>query len=354
MKSILLKLSIIFLPIAIIIVVINYNVDPANVFSGDDYVQKIADIIASGNNAENILNCDERLLQKKYVQKLVEKNPDVVLIGSSRIMEIGHNVFPDKKILNVGVSHADINDLIAIAGLMNECKIKPKEVIINADPFLICKSDIGATEWVTLKDYHKEFLVQNCKNIIVEKEVFEEKENNFKKYYTLFAFDYFQKSLEFIFKGNNKSVINVGKKSPQKNGRYADGSIAYSYTYQHPDTLIVANVAKGMSKLIIPEVDNIKLSYLKCLIDYFQKNKVSVTLIMLPFHQSFYNNTNANQKNVFNTYETFFNDLAKQKSIKIIGSFNAKKLGLNNIDFYDAYHCNGNSIKRIFENYTNK
>jgi hypothetical protein len=117
--------------------------------------------------------------------------------------------------------------------------------------------------------------------------------------------------------------------------------------------LIVANVAKGMSKLIIPEVDNVKLSYLNCLIDYFKNNKVVVTLIMLPYHQVFYENINNNQKDIFITYEILFNQLANQKQTKIFGSFDARKLGLNNVDFYDAYHCNGNSIKRIIENYTN-
>ena len=157
MRKILLKLSIIFIPFAIIIVTINYNVDPANIFSGDEYVDKIANIIASGNNADNILNCNERLLQKHFLQKQKEKNPDVVIMGSSRIMEISSNVYSNKTLLNIGVSHANINDLIALAGLMNELKIKPKEVVINVDPFLICKGDKGADEWVTLKEYHQEF-----------------------------------------------------------------------------------------------------------------------------------------------------------------------------------------------------
>jgi len=312
MKKIILKLIIIFLPIAIIIGLINYNVDPANVFSGDDYVEKIADIIASGNNADNISNYNERILQKKYIHRLKEKNPDIIVMGSSRIMEIGHKVFPDKKNLNVGVSHANINDLIAIAGLMEECKIMTKEVIINVDPYLICKGDKGTEEWVLLKEYHRKFLIKNC-NKLIEKEEFEEKENPIKKWFTLFSFDYFQNSLEFFFIGNNKLVKNVGKKSPQKYGRYFDGSIAYSYSYQHPDTMIVANIAKGMSKHGISEIDNIKLIYLNCLIDYFQKNNVEITLIMLPFHQDFFDNTNANQKNIFNTYEMFYNDLANKK-----------------------------------------
>ncbi len=353
MRKILLKLSIIFIPFAIIIVTINYNVDPANIFSGDEYVDKIANIIASGNNADNILNCNERLLQKHFLQKQKEKNPDVVIMGSSRIMEISSNVYSNKTLLNIGVSHANINDLIALAGLMNELKIKPKEVVINVDPFLICKGDKGADEWVTLKEYHQEFLIANCKDVI-KKEAFDDEDNKLKKYYTLLTFDYFKNSLEFLYKGNTKSIENVGKNIPKKYGRYSDGSIAYSYKYQHPDTMIAANVATGMGKLIVPEIDNNKLAYLKCLFNYFKTNGITITLIMLPFHPNFYDKVNVKQKYIFKTYEIFYNTLANQNNIKIFGSFNAKKEGLNNVDFYDPFHCNGNSIKRIFENHNIK
>lgn len=353
MKKLLLKLSIIFVPFAIIIVAINYYVDPANIFSGDAYVDKIATILASGNNADNISNYNERLLQKHFLQKQKEKNPDVVVMGSSRIMEISSNVYADKKLFNIGVSHANINDLIALAGLMDELKIKPKSVVINVDPFLICKGDKGADEWTTLKEYHQKFSTTYCKNITYNAAV-EEEDNQLKKYYTLLTFDYFKNSIEFLYKGNTKNVENVGKNTPKKYGRYVDGSVAYSDKYQHPDTTIIANVAKGMGKLVVPEIDNNKLNYLKCLFEYFKANGTTITLVMLPFHSNYYEEANAKQKNIFNTYETFYNSLAQQNNIKIIGSFNAKKEGLNNADFYDTYHCNGNAIKRIFENYNNK
>jgi hypothetical protein len=353
MKKLLLKLCIIFIPFAIIIVATNYYVDPANIFSGDAYVDKIATILASGNNADNISNYNERLLQKHFLQKQKEKNPDVVVMGSSRVMEISSNVYGEKKILNIGVSHADINDLIALAGLMEELKIKPKEVVINVDPFLISKGDNGVGEWITLKEYHKKFTEANCKGIS-NTETIEEENNQLKKYYTLITFDYFKNSLEFLCKGNTKTVENVGKKTPQKNGRFVDGSIAYSYTYLHPDTLIAAYVAKSEGKNAAPETDNKKLTYLKCLIDYYKSKGVNITLILLPFHQSYFDEANANQKNVFNAYETFYTTMAMQNKVKIIGSFNAKKEGLNNIDFYDSYHCNGDALKKVFDNYKNK
>lgn len=353
MKKLLKKLCIIFVPFAIIIVVTNYYVDPANIFSGDAYVNKIATILASGNNADNISNYNERLLQKHFLQKQTNKNPDVVVMGSSRIMEISNNVYPNKKLFNIGVSHANINDLIALAGLLDELKIKPKEVVINVDPFLICKGDKGADEWITLKEYHQKFSAANCKNV-TNSDAIEEEDNQLKKYYTLITFDYFKNSLEFLYKGNTKSVENVGKNIPKKYGRYVDGSVAYSNAYQHPDTMIVANVAKGMGKTVVPEIDDNKLKYLNCLFEYFKANGTDMTLVMLPFHTNYHDEVNVKQKNIFNTYETFYNSLAQQNNIKIIGSFNAKKEGLNNVDFYDTYHCNGNAIKRIFENYNNK
>ena len=215
MKKLLLKLSIIFIPFAIIIIAINYTVDPANIFSGDAYVDRIATILASRNNADNISNYNERLLQKHFLQKQKEKNPDVIVMGSSRVMEISSSIYANKKLLNIGVSHANINDLIALAGLLEELKIKPKEVVINVDPFLICKGDKGADEWITLKEYHQKFSLANCKNV-TSSEAIEEEDNQLKKYYTLITFDYFKNSLEFLYKGNTKLVENVGKKHTKK------------------------------------------------------------------------------------------------------------------------------------------
>lgn len=353
MKRLISKLCILFIPISVIIIATNYYVDPANIFSDEAYVNEIATILASGNNVDNISNYNERLLQKHFLQKQSDKAPEVVVMGSSRIMEISKDIFPNKKLFNIGVSHANINDLVALTGLLDELHIKPKTVVINVDPYLICNDDIVADEWTSLKKYHNAFLINHCKDIIDSNKI-KTGDNELKKYYTLITFDYFTKSIEFLLKGNTKIVENIGQNVPKKYGRYIDGSIAYSYTYQHPDTLNVAKVAKGTAKTKIPEIDNVKVAYLICLLNYFKKNGTTVTLTMLPFHPNFYDEVNRIQSNLFINYESLFNEFAKDQQVKIIGSFNSKKLGINNIYFYDPYHCSGAAIKKIFQIYNNQ
>ena len=346
MKKLIIKLCIIFIPFGIIVVATNVIIDPANIFSGEKYVNDIANILASGNNADNISNYNERLLQEKFLLKQTQK-PALVVMGSSRIMEISVNIFPDKKLFNIGVSHANINDLIALTGLLDSLKLMPQEVVINLDPFLICKGDKGTSEWQTLKTYHSSFLKKY--STINMEETEDEEDNMYKKYYTMLTFEYFKTSLEFLFKKKSKKVENVGKNIPQITGRYSDGSVAYSYAYAHPNALLIANVATSMGiKNAVPEMDEKRLNLLNCLINYFEKKNIKMTFVMLPFHPNYCDEVNKRQNNILNTYETFFNEFAKQHSSNIVGSFSATKTQTNNTDFYDTYHVNGDAIKRIF------
>jgi hypothetical protein len=344
MKKLALKLAILFIPLGLIIMIVNVRVDPANIFSGEKYLDKITAILVSGNNVDNIANYNERLLQKKVLFKQMQ-SPQVLVMGSSRIMEINSLFFSDKKMLNIGVSHANINDLIAITGVVDSLKLIPRQVIINVDPFLICKGDKGTGEWKSLFTFHDYFLNKNYG--IRTAGSADETEQVFRKYYTMITFEYFKESIAFVMAGKNKEVYNVGKKPPAKYGRYADGSIAYSAAYTHPDTTLVADVSKRMSKEIIKDIDSVKLKYLNYLIDFFRKNKTEITIVKLPFHPDYFSGVNEKQNHVFDYYENFFDNWAIQKHLNIKGGFSARKLNISRANFYDAYHCSGNSIKAI-------
>jgi hypothetical protein len=346
MKKITIKLSILLLPIGMLVLSINCIVDPANLISGETYVENIAQILAKGNNVDNISNYDERLLQKHYLEKKKTQNPDIIVMGSSRIMEIGNDIFPNKKIFNIGVSHANINDLVALAGLLDEYKIKPKAVLINLDPFLICQDD-KSDEWISLFEYHQKFI--KIYSDMPSKEI--PINNLFKKYYTLLTFDYFNSSIQYIIKGNTKSIVDIGKTIPKKYGRLSNGCVAYSYDYRNPDTLIVADVAKKTGEqLNLDKIDNSKLKMLHYLLKYFKNKGIKYSFIMLPYHKEFYNSVNKKQNDLLKKYETFFVNFASQNRIPLIGSLSPLKCKLNNLDFYDPYHCSGNAIKKIVEN----
>ena len=65
MKRLLFNLFLIIVPIGLLVVMVNYFVDPANIFSGTAYVSGISDILVKGHNVDNVSNYDERALQEQ-------------------------------------------------------------------------------------------------------------------------------------------------------------------------------------------------------------------------------------------------------------------------------------------------
>ena len=348
MKRLIFNLGIIFIPIGFVIIATNIYIDPANIFSGEKYVERIATILVSGNNADNISNYNEMFFQKNMLQKQTQK-PDVLVMGSSRVMEVGANIFPNKKLLNIAVSRGNINDLIAVAGLVDSLKQIPKEVVINVEANLICKGSVGNLNGESLNEYYNFFSSKNC-NINSNKKT-SNFNNIFQRYYGMLNFDYFKSSVAFVVKKRNKTLYNVGKDVPKMGGRLSNGCVVYSYSYSHPDTINVAAISKEAGvKTIFPPIDSMLLNSFNCLIDYFQKNGTNITLTMLPFHKDYYDEVKK-KNNFIEYYENYFTTFANKKNIKIVGSFSPTKIGLCKKDFYDTYHCNGDAVKRVFQNY---
>jgi hypothetical protein len=328
------------LPIGFLVILLNYYIDPANIFSSEKYTKGIAAIILKGHNVENISNYDERMLQKQVLNKIT-KAPDVVVLGSSRVMEIGSDFFPGKLVLNCGVSHGNIHDLIAITGLMDSLHKLPGLLIINVDPWLIGK---GTLEWQTLSEYHNYML----KRITADNEAGNTnyQSNNLRKFYSLISFDYFKKSVDFIRKGVSKKYSDVGTFRPLY-GRFSDGTICYSEKVRHPDSLKVATDAKETAiKEGIPKPDQESVLLLERMLDFLQSKNIKIEMLMLPVHPAFYREANKNNDN-FNSTESLFKEIAKKKGIPVIGSFNAQTYELTGSEFYDMYHCSKDAIKKI-------
>ena len=267
------------LPIALMVSLTNYLVDPANIFSSKQYVAGIASILSLGHNVDNISNYNERLLQEERISALT-KTPDIIVLGSSRVMEIGDDFFPDKTVLNCGVSHANIHDLVAIVGLLDSLHKIPGEVFINMDPDLIGAG--GTTEWQSLKIYHDYFIRKYIQSNEWEREHYGSNEAH--KLSSLISFPYFKQSVDFFFTGSSKKYYDVGTERPRIHGRFSDGTICYPYSYTHPDTAKVASDAwiTGLKQGIL-KPDSIRIFLLIEMIDFLEKKGVKVHFkLMLP------------------------------------------------------------------------
>lgn len=171
--------------ILIILISINYFGDAAKLFN-IGYEKKIASIISEGNYVTNISNYDERILQKEIINN-TNKRPDILIIGSSRIMLINNTYFPNQRIINNSVSGAGIEDIIAIYQMYKTKDLLPNRIIIGIDPWLFNENN-EQKRWLSLKDEYNAFFNKppsvNLKNKIELKE--------------LLSFSYFQNSIKNI------------------------------------------------------------------------------------------------------------------------------------------------------------
>jgi len=346
MRRLSLKLFVIIVPVGAIIAAANYFIDPANLFYPREYVAGIAAILLKGHNVDNISNYNERLLQEQMITGL-KQTPDIVVLGSSRIMEIGNDFFPGKRVLNVGVSHANIHDIIAITGLLDSMGRLPAEAYINVDAGLV--SERHTDEWQSIAPYYTYFIKKYAAQDLQKED---EEAAKPARLYALFSFEYFKQSLHFVLSNGNKKYMDAQYAKPVKYGRFSDGTICYAGEYLRPDTIKIASdaaITGAKEGLTPPDPDNIRL--LGNLVDFFRERHVKVHFIMLPYHPAFYTAVNSSHGDLFYSYDTIFHKIAVERQVDLKGSFDSNRYSLRENEFYDMHHCSKEAIKKIFNTY---
>ena len=134
----------------------------------------------------------------------------------------------------------------------------------------------------------------------------------------------------------------------------ADGSIFYNKDYKNPNAELVKNVAINTAKsLHLSWIDNQKLILIGKLVEFYQSKNIRIIFLKIPYHPDYFKTVNINQGNILNKYEQFFDEFANKKNILIYGSLNPNNVGIASNNFYDLYHCSGESInKNILTNIT--
>ncbi len=345
MKKFILKLIILLAPILLFVVSVNYIGDAANLFS-IGYEKKIADEIIKGNNVTNVYNYDERLLEKHLINNSI-LCPDVLVIGSSRVMLLNSSHFQKQRIFNAGVSGASIEDLLAIYQMYLQKKCLPKKIILGLDPWTLNINN-GQTRWKTL---NQEYLIsynQLTNNSIVAKD-----EQIDSKYLQLVSPSYFKGSFKKMLIVSSKPIPTTTKINNTFT-KLVDGSITYDLEVRSatPD-----EIEKRAIDFISGDIYSIekfdKLSpeirfLLEKFIERLRSNHIEISFFLAPYHPKVYSFIAKSDKysKVIES-ENYFRDLGLKYGIKVIGSFNPNKLNMDNSYFYDGMHCNEKGIEKI-------
>ncbi len=357
MKSLLLRLFLLA-PLGVLLVGVNYFVDPANLFSGGTYERGVAALLAKGQHVTNLRNFDERLLQKFSIATL-PKRPPVLVIGSSRSMLIGENIYPQGTVHNGGVSGGVAEDLLAVYQMYTARGWHADTLVIGLDPWML-NDNHGQERWKTLATE----ALQMRRQLGAEAAGGEAEDglgnlvasgSTLAKLGELLSLSYFQSAIKQLrdpskrpsaYRATNQAVNDEFTKHP-------DNTISYARTYreQNSDDAARSYMANkpvyslGTYTGLSADVRNVLE---KMVTDARSKGSV-VVLFMAPYHPTVWKFLVSNPDYQYVTKsEAWFRELAAREHLRLIGSFDPTPFNLTSADFYDGMHCKPEVVERLF------
>lgn len=350
MRRFTIKLGLFLLPILIIVGLTNFLIDPAQLFN-NHYENGMVKIINDGYNVANTGNYDNRLFQKIYINKLSEAK-DIIVIGSSRSMQVRDELFTDT-FFNNSVPGAVIEDYIAITQLYALNDKLPQKVILGVDPWAF-NINHGQERWKSYQEYYQSFMENN--NIITEKIrlFFSRFSTNASK---LLSVKYFQGSIEyFLFSDNNFDYFPTKKEKISSKIKLNDGSLIYDKTYRNVTKKEIERKAKNYINGTLysiedfSEINDIYLEQFKDLINFYKIKNVEVILYLPPYHPIVYDYIVNNKKyEMVKIVESYLKKFGFENNIQIIGSYNPNIFKLESKDFYDGMHPKEKAIIKLFD-----
>lgn len=334
-------------------ILLNYFVDPSHIFTDDKYEEQIAAILAEGENVANVSNYDERLLMERYVDKITEEK-DILLLGSSRSMQVRADIFPNRSFHNSSVSGASIEDILAIYELYHQKGLIPSTVILGLDPWFL-NANSGHKSWITLKEEYLA-IIERLDISVSPDDI--PKGNTLSKLKELVSLRYLQNSLGLLFSSEGDEPYKTNEKFCETGGILADGSRIYPLEMRNmapPDVaakaITYAKETPVYSLGDFTEIDQFLLSILTTFVDYLQSERITVVFYLPPYHPDAYPILSRSPDyRIIDEVESIYRNLAEQRIIVVIGGYNPDTSSSLMEDFFDGMHPRESSVRKAFMN----
>lgn len=347
-----LKSALVFLPFVALILFVNWYADPGNVLRGG-YEQSVAAILASGQNAANLRNMDDRAFMKAYVPMRTQPI-DTLVLGSSHCMQITKELTGDENTFCAGVTGADLRDCISIYRLVRENGFAPKRVILTVDCWFL---SAGTLEKRAMTDGYNEFCRENGFEPLRSSKMDLYLQALEKKGQAI-SIPYFQTSLDYLKKGLQKNRDAVPTMEPYAEGamRRADGSYCYEASYRNATEdeararAADCVVAKPEFAVNFNGVSDDLVAQMSAFIDAMKADGAQVALMLAPFHPLYYDHMVSQTDNYVEILATqsLITEIAQEHDVPLFGSYSPYDCGLTAADFYDGLHCSQEAMYRFY------
>ena len=266
-------------------------------------------------------------------------NPKILVMGSSRIMQISNDNF-NEQILNLSVSGASIQDQITIIEMAIE-KFNPDQILLGADPWLFNKHN-NQTRWKSIqKEY--QLAISNI-NLMNKKDKILSSIDIEKNY---FFYEHFLDKF-YNFLNIRKLEIELGENSNDNlttNIILKDGS-RVNRKQDKQNNIKPTVIDYSLEKYVF---SNDYYNIYKTFIEYLQKtHNKEVILVLSPYYLPSYELT-IKEKPFYLESEKKFKELSKETNIQIIGSYNPLLTTCSVDEFFDSHHPKPSCMKKITE-----
>ncbi|MBE6084550.1 MAG: hypothetical protein E7203_03630 [Selenomonas ruminantium] len=346
----------VFLPIPLFMLLINYLVDPSGIFH-DDY-QAVAKSVLDGNNVLILRgNINEREVKHQLIENLPE-HVECIAVGPSLVMGVRKDDVGTENFYNLGESGADFYDILAQFGLLELNHKKYDRVIFCVDTYFfdenLNKTFTRNRELRPFADYMLT-LLDGAQDIPVESVM---GKKGISQYKELLSVSYFQSSLQLVKKQGREALVGerwtvVDKGVYDKAYYMADGSWVYALKTQKQDEKDVIkesneyNVEKQFSKG--KHLSSYQQETFEKLLQYLQARHVQVELFLCPVSPTLWGRIDNDDYHVLGELESFAHSMADKYNLKLTGAYNPHTLGMGDKDFYDSRHVRHELLSTYFD-----
>ncbi len=349
--------------------------DPADLFNSRD--EKTVDLILSGRLIHlGIKTHNHRNIKKILIEKM-PKNNDVLILGPSLVMGISKSDTGAEKTYNLGVGGADLNDVLAQLALLEINKVNSKKMIFCIDSFLFDQNLYNNSQLnKELMPYSKYML----KLLNGEKNIQEPNLSDVKFAHriialkNLFSISYFQSALTYLRRIIYRAIISKeevnnsylsieetnkinadNRKNINGLAYYTDASIIYPLKYEKRtiDFVLKDIEKRHAQKSHFGFTDNAHISNFskdtfEKVIKYYKAKGVKIEFFICPLPPSYWDILQQYNFPILKEEEEFAHYIAKKYNIPTTGSINPYKVGIKDVDFYDARHVRNDVLSKYF------
>lgn len=324
-----------FIPFFSLIGIVNYYKDVGSKFNKESIDQAVLWSL-KGENVSKIPRYHRQYFNKKYIA-LLEKEIDVVVLGSSKSDKITHRLFPDKSFHNFWTENGTIYESISFYKSLEKNDILPDDVILELNPFTLSINPQFVGDDIA-KDYNEMVFQLEEDDQAIR---FLTLKNYVKEFKKMFSVNYFLSNLKM---DKNESLVT--------NDTLGNRIVLHDGSSSHPfynDTIltdiVIRQEVRNQANFILKPNESKEL--LEKFLKYLTvEKKIRVSLFVLPFHHDVYEHSEMQQP--INVWDDYLSSLEKNHQVEIIGGVNPTDFGLKRTNYVDVVHVNKASFEQLF------